>query len=133
MDRWHYHEQRIANTTACGQSPGSLEWNNPVGGVSQHCLPELDKSNADKSTFYPINPKSVEPVGEDPYEWPYWTDEQLGSAPSASSAHVVSMRGYPTAGYVAVIVPFFSEVWLPEERGLVEISGTTERVRDDAE
>mgnify|MGYP004321731951 CR=1 FL=1 len=36
------------------------------------------------------------------------------------SAAISSMRMYETSGFVAVVIPFFSDTWLPEQNDLVE-------------
>jgi len=46
----------------------------------------------------------------------YQTAEQLGTRP-LTSANVASFRAIPAGGYVAFIIPFFSDVFLPEQRG----------------
>ena len=53
------------------------------------------------------------------------TSEQLGSNPGGvQSASMVSLRVFDAAGYVAVVIPFFSDTYLPEQ------SGTADTVTD---
>ena len=46
----------------------------------------------------------------------YRSAEQLGTVPFRS-AHIASTRPIPAGGFVSAIVPFFSDVLLPEQRG----------------
>lgn len=51
-----------------------------------------------------------------PYE--YFTASELGANPSGvTSASKPSLKTYSTGGFVAVIIPFFSETFLPSEQG----------------
>jgi len=49
-----------------------------------------------------------------PFE--YWSGEQLGVSPIKSS-NVASFRMIPAGGYAAFIIPFFSDIYLPEQSG----------------
>ena len=44
--------------------------------------------------------------------------EELGVDPRGfASAHPASFRQVPSGGFVAVVLPFFADAFLPEERG----------------
>jgi len=60
------------------------------------------------------------PGGAAPDEpWRHYTAEELGANPmGVTSAAVPSQATYEASGFVAVVIPFFSDVFLPEERGL---------------
>tara|TARA_B110001452_G_scaffold131494_1_gene109250 strand:- start:2159 stop:2980 length:822 start_codon:yes stop_codon:yes gene_type:complete len=49
----------------------------------------------------------------------YWTSDQLGSnvAGQASASAEIAFASIPTDGHAQFVIPFFSDVWLPEERG----------------
>lgn len=48
----------------------------------------------------------------------WWSSEDLGANPEGvSSASQLSYRSFSSGGYVALFLPFFSEVYLPEESG----------------
>ena len=34
-----------------------------------------------------------------------------------TSAHPASLQTYPAGGYVSIVIPFFSSVFLPDEKG----------------
>ncbi len=63
--------------------------------------------------------------GEAEGHFKFWTQEALGSDPEGvMSACPISLRTFPTAGYIAIYLPFFSSEYLPDEEG------THEQVRD---
>ena len=49
----------------------------------------------------------------------YWTSDELGSngAGQASASAEIEFASVPTDGHAQFVIPFFSDVWLPEERG----------------
>ena len=49
----------------------------------------------------------------------YWTSDQLGSnvVGQASASAEIAFASIPTDGHAQFVIPFFSDVWLPEERG----------------
>ena len=56
----------------------------------------------------------------------YFTAAELGSNPSGvTSAAVPSMKTYEAHGFVAVVIPFFADTWLPEEYGVACGSNVT--------
>ena len=79
------------------------------------CLPELDVG-LEETAAYGYNGSSyVREHGA----FVYHSSEALGANPEGvASAHFASLRNYDASGYVAVVIPFFSDTYLPEERGL---------------
>jgi len=50
--------------------------------------------------------------------WTYLSEDYIGSQKTGvMSAAIPSMRMMPTGGFVAIVIPFFSTAWIPEEEG----------------
>jgi len=48
----------------------------------------------------------------------FWSVESLGGSPAGSmSANPLSLRTWSSSGFIAIYMPFFSETYLPDERG----------------
>ena len=79
------------------------------------CYPDLKPGTYSTASFgynwtHPNMPLSQ------PYT--YFTKEQLGASPGGvSSANFASLNNYDSSGFVAIVIPFFSEVYLPLEEG----------------
>ena len=55
---------------------------------------------------------------EPAHPWDYFSAEQLGATPNGvNSAAFTTQANYDASGFVALVIPFFSEVFLPEEEG----------------
>ena len=86
-------------------------------GANALCLTELssDSGEQDKTSFgynwtHPDSPL------DNPFI--YRTAEWLGSNPEGTaSANPASLRLTPGGGYTVIILPFFSDLFLPEQRG----------------
>lgn len=83
-----------------------------IGGT---CYPEPDGVGYVEDTA-PFGYNATHP--EQPLSYPFrWRSaEEMGSA-KMWSASPSSFRGYSGAGYVSFVIPFFSEVFLRDERG----------------
>ena len=86
-----------------------------IGGAN--CLPELRPpfQLADTAAFG--RNWSDESAGmAHPFKW--WTAAELGANPQGgASAHPASYWPYPADGFVSLVMPFFSDTWIGEERG----------------
>jgi len=92
----------------------------PAGGLGDECFAVVDDTNADTESFgYNWTTGGATPLSQ---PWKYWDAEQLGADPSGQTAASVAsgFRSYPSAGFVAVVLPFFSDTLLPEEAGTAE-------------
>lgn len=89
--------------------------NGAYGGM---CLKELE-ANAGYATQatdgYGHNWTHPNYPLQHPFKWR--SADELGSAPSSMSANRASFNVIPGDGYAAFIIPFFSERYLPEQRG----------------
>ena len=82
------------------------------------CLPDVyhgDGGFATSSATFGYN--WTHPDLPPAHPWTHFTAEQLGSAPQLQSASIPSMRSYETAGFVALVIPFFSDTYLAEQTG----------------
>ena len=90
-----------------------------IGGA---CHPELHVppfGNEDTASFGYNWTQPGAPL-ERPFRWR--SAEELGSSPAGeTSAHIASLRPLAPGGFASVILPFFSAVWLPEERGRYDV------------
>jgi hypothetical protein len=87
------------------------------------CLPELDGGVTPARESFGYN--HSHPGESLSHPFVYLAPGELGANPSGLlSASVPSMRTYESGGYLAFVVPFFSDTWLPEEEG------STDEVRD---
>jgi hypothetical protein len=61
------------------------------------------------------------PDEEPEIRWRYFSARNLGGNPGGqTSAAIPSMRQYDTDGFIAVVIPFFSEIYLEEQHDLVD-------------
>jgi hypothetical protein len=61
------------------------------------------------------------PDEEPEIRWRYFSARNLGGNPDGqTSAAIPSMRQYDTDGFIAVVIPFFSEIYLEEQYDLVD-------------
>ena len=76
-------------------------------------------SREDKTSFgYNWTEAGTKPLT---HPWVYHSDEFIGSSTEGQmSAALPSMRFMPNGGFVALIIPFFSTIWIEEERGLCD-------------
>jgi len=98
------------------------EW--PAGGLGDECISEIEGGTIEEADFgYNWTTGGATPLS---HPWKFWTAEQLGGDPAGQgSASVASrFRTYPTSGFIAVVLPFFSTEFLPEQ------AGTAAEVRD---
>ena len=82
--------------------------------VGDYCIPELEKLS-----FYdtaPFGRNWTHPGEELTNPWRHKTVAQLGAAP-AIRGKPSRLADFDGAGFAAVILPFFSEIYLPEQRG----------------
>jgi len=93
--------------------------------ISGECRPELDQSKPDSLQY-----QDTEPFG---YNWTnasasglsnpfrYYSAAEAGTLPNGpASANPASFRRYPSGGYLSLVIPFFSETYLPDQRGVAE-------------
>ena len=79
------------------------------------CLPEVPFGGGATAPFgynwtHPLQPLA--------HPFTHFTSQQLGSNPDGMvSAAIPSMKTYETAGYIAVVIPFFSDSFLPLQEG----------------
>jgi len=94
----------------------------PCPGLHQlgQCYPELEMGMYQSSTMtYGYN--ITHPEEEPEIRWRYFRSDELGGNPEGQlSAAIPSMKTYDTDGFIAVVIPFFSEVFLPEQHDLVD-------------
>jgi hypothetical protein len=112
-------QARGSLSDACVEAKGTLAFNTP--GRKNTCYPELSPGGGSTESYgynyhNPDLPLSETSSGG---AWTHFSSQELGSAPAVTSAYIQSMRGYDTSGYVALVIPFFSDVWLPEQEGPV--------------
>ena len=87
-------------------------------GLAGSCYPELEFGAGSDQPFGFNHTHHDQPMSQ---PWTHFTAEQLGANPGGIvSAAIPSMRLYETDGFVAVVIPFFSDTFLPEQRDLVE-------------
>ena len=78
------------------------------------CYPELEFGAGSTAPFGFNHTDPDFPMNE---PWSHFTSEELGANPNGiTSAAIPSMRQYETAGFVALVIPFFSDTFLPEQR-----------------
>ena len=96
---------------------GSPECKTPTYGP--RCRPSIATSEFPASDDYiEKQPYSFDTSQVGPYApWTYQTEEELGSTAAISSSYYSAGVKVPAAGYVAIVLPFFSDVFLPEQRG----------------
>ena len=90
----------------------------PCPGLQQlgACFPDMSENSPGNSTSYGYNYSQPSQPLYHPFT--YMTAEQLGGNPEGmTSAAIPSMRTHTTSGFVAVVIPFFSERYLPDEQG----------------
>ena len=105
------------------QTVGMGACNSPT--ISGECRPELDQSKPDSLQY-----QDTEPFG---YNWTnasasglsnpfrYYSAAEAGTLPNGPvSANPASFRRYPSGGYLSLVIPFFSETYLPDQRGVAE-------------
>lgn len=88
-----------------------------LGGV---CQPQLSHSYGAES-YAPFGYNWTVPTAplQKPFRW--WSAADLGTDPLGGlSAHQSSYLRLPPGGFVAAIVPFFSDALLPDERGTAD-------------
>ena len=87
------------------------------GTLSGVCLPEHDDAVAEVArTDFGFNWTHPSSPLAHPFRW--FSASDLGSNPEGQlSAHASSFRQLPAGGFSSFIVPFFSDVFLPEQRG----------------
>ena len=86
-------------------------------GVHQlgQCYPELEYGGH-KGATATFGHNKTHPEEEPEFVWKHYTTEQLGGNPEGiKSAAIPSMKLYEVEGYVAAVIPFFSERYLPEQ------------------
>ena len=111
---WQTRAQTVG-MGACNNSPT----------ISGECRPELDQSKPDSLQY-----QDTEPFG---YNWTnasasglsnpfrYYSAAEAGTLPNGPvSANPASFRRYPSGGYLSIVIPFFSETYLPDQRGVAE-------------
>ena len=82
------------------------------------CYPELgyDPGGAEPYGYNHSHP--TEPLAA-PFTW--LSPEALGASPlGVSSANALSMKTYASGGFVALVIPFFSDTFLPYEEGTAD-------------
>ena len=82
------------------------------------CWPELGEGQGSAQSFGYNHTHPSQPMAE---PWVHFTAAELGGNPAPGgvrSAAIPSMQGYEASGFVALVIPFFSESWLDEEHGL---------------
>ena len=101
-------QSRVQRTTA------SACYTHAIGG---ECFPQME------------SPAAVEDQADFGYNWTHSNDslalpfrwysaETLGTNPvGEASAHMASLQSLPPGGYASAIIPFFSDSFLPDERG----------------
>ena len=85
-----------------------------------YCYPELDFNSGSKA---PFGHNWTHPDAPMDHPFTHWTAEELGSNPGGQkSAAIASLmrEPYETAGFVALLIPFFSEEYIPPENGTVQ-------------
>ena len=113
----------IAIWQARAQTVGMGVCNSPT--ISGECRPELDQSEPDSLQY-----EDTESFG---YNWTnasasglsnpfrYYSAAEAGTLPNGPvSGNPASFRRYPSGGYLSLVIPFFSETYLPDQRGVAE-------------
>uniref|UniRef100_A0A7S2BTN0 Polycystin cation channel PKD1/PKD2 domain-containing protein n=1 Tax=Haptolina brevifila TaxID=156173 RepID=A0A7S2BTN0_9EUKA len=86
--------------------------NTPTLGV---CYPELLQGEGNQAAY---GHNWTNPTQPPLHPYTFLTTDDLGSNPDGQiSASIPSMRPYDTSGYVAVVIPFFSDTYLEPEEG----------------
>ena len=81
------------------------------------CLPELEFGDTGSTESFGRNYTHPSLAPAHPYH--HFTSEELGSDPDGvTSAAVPSMKTYGSDGFVAIVIPFFSDTFLPEQQGM---------------
>ena len=87
------------------------------------CLPELGSNEQSGMTRFGYN--WTHPGEKLTHDWEYFDSTALGGSPAGvQSAAIPSMRTFETGGFIALVIPFFTDTWMDEE------SGTHEEVTD---
>ena len=91
----------------------------PSDLLGAHCYPELAAN--EKGDTAPFGRNWTHPDSPLDHPWRYFSAEQLGSNPNGqASANLASFRQIEAGGFVALVLPFFSTEYLPEQRGTPE-------------
>ena len=82
-----------------------------------YCLPELGRQFARQNTSsFGYNWTSPGSPLDNSFKW--YTAEEMGAEATGEwSAHSASYRHIPPGGFASYVIPFFSDVLLPEQRG----------------
>ena len=82
------------------------------------CYPELEFNAGSRA---PFGYNWTHPNEAPRRQWEWFSAEDLGANPNGvMSAAIPSMRTYEMSGFIALVIPFFSDTWLPEQNDLVE-------------
>jgi hypothetical protein len=83
------------------------------------CYPDL--SPGQTGTTEPYGYNWTDPSSPPEHPFVHWTSAQLGANPEGmKSASFASMKEYDASGYVALVMPFFSDTYLPPEEGTAD-------------
>ena len=82
--------------------------------VGDYCMPELESAAWHDDSSFGFNWTHPAAPLSNPFLW--WSADHLGAKPTLDSRPTRGMS-YESSGHVAVIIPFFSDTYLPEQRG----------------
>ena len=119
-----FRQARVA-PQVCDEAPAraSLEGVAFSGGgglAGAMCYPELTVGSASVSPFGFNRTHPWAPLDS---PWTHFNASQLGSKQGDEgivSAAIPSRRSFETAGFIALVIPFFSLTFLPEQRGTID-------------
>ena len=98
--------------------PGVYQALLDAGPPLGYCYPELGFEQGSHAPFGYNHTHPDEPMAQ---PWRHYLSHELGANPEGvKSAAIPSLmrEAYEMGGFAAVIIPFFSEIFLFEERGL---------------
>jgi hypothetical protein len=82
------------------------------------CYPQLQFQGTPVGSQEPFGYNYTHPGSPLAHPFTYFTAEQLGSNPKGMvSAAIPSMATHETSGFVALVIPFFSDTYLPAQEG----------------
>jgi len=113
MDQFDWTEGIVITQARVNSLPAS-QCHSPI---LDHCYPDSNGLGATQNKsafgFNWTNPSSPLDM---PFQW--MSAEEAGVDPMVTSAHAASFRPIMPGGFISVIIPFFSNIFLAEERGL---------------
>ena len=116
MNQFDWTEGVLISTSRVQSRPASdCRGAATIGG---RCYPELSPNNFQFEDTVPFGHNWTADGESLTNPFRYTSAAEAGTDPAGVvSANPASYRSYPPGGFLSIVLPFFSEVWLPDERG----------------